>query len=63
MSRNSMELNLAPGQNPDGTLQPGVIYLDPADGEVKSVKEGETIFLIPGDYFSVLPTTDSFVKV
>jgi hypothetical protein len=57
-------MNLAPGQNPDGSLKTGVIYLDPADGEVKSVKEDETVFLIPGNYFHPTnPTADSFLRI
>ena len=45
-------------------MKTGVIYLDPADSEVKSVKEDETVFLIPGNYFHPTnPTADSFLRI
>lgn len=50
------------GENPDGTLREGVIYLDPADGNVKSVQPGETVRVVHGDPFADVPTETEFLR-
>jgi len=50
------------GENPDGSLKEGVIFLDPTDGEVKSVQPGEKIWYLHGDPFTDEPIPDRVIK-
>lgn len=50
------------GENPDGTLKEGVIYMD-GNGEVTSVKKGETVIILHGNPFLEVPVPSKIIKV